>query len=182
MLYPAKDYYSEQTQRALLNNSLTFKVGDAVAAIGSSNLTVLTNATSAVAGDKYVIGVLVGFSKKNGEVISYGTDPSQTPPQLTTSATNTTSEQYYGVFIPATEDMEWIGDLSGAAGTTAYSDQPYAWFSLSDCRTIDETSAIAPDSASAPLQIFSLGTVPSVTGAAATQIYFKFAKSQFDRP
>jgi len=177
---PKSDYRQEQTQRALLQVSLTFKVGDIVALIGSGATTyqtILTNATGSVVGALYPVGVLVGFSKQNGEVISQGQDPTNTPNQLTTTATNISTEKYYGVFLPITSEMEFVGDLDAVAGTTNYADQYGVYFDLTDCRTITEASVDLPTAVASDDQILSLGVNPLNT----KQIFCKIIKNLYTR-
>jgi hypothetical protein len=157
MIKPIADFYSSQTQRYLLGNSLTVKVGDAVVPgyDEDNKLSYVTN--SDVTGADNILGVVVGFSKENGEIYPhYGQDPSLTPNQITTSATNLTSEKIYAVVLPITRDLEFEIDLNATAGTTDYSDQPLVYFSLADAGTVDESSA----STSAGGEIISLGLIP----------------------
>ena len=177
---PLKDYRQEQTQRCILAPSLTFKVGDIVGLVGSGSTlyyNTLSNHATYTVGAVYPIGVLVGFSKANGEVIGGGQDPLNTPNTLTTLSTNLTVDKYYGVFLPITMTMEWIGDLGAASGTTAYSDQPYAYFQLTDCRTITETSAVAASNVASTSQILSLGVNPQNS----SQVFCKIIKSSWTR-
>jgi hypothetical protein len=180
MFIPKSDYRSEQTQRAMLQASLTFKVGDIVALVGSGSTlyyNVLSNHATPVVGAVYPHGVLVGFSKANGEVIGQGQDPANTPNTLTTLSTNLSVDKYYGVFLPITSEMEWIGDLGAASGTTNYSEDYGSYFQLTDCRTILETSATAADSIQSTSQILSLGVNP----LNSSQIFCKIIKSAWTR-
>lgn len=167
-----QDVYSLSSKRDLLANSLTFKVGDVIVPTGSANT--ISNLTSLVAGDRYPIGVLIGFTKANGEVITTGQDPANTPNQLTTAADNTTVAKYYGEYYPITAEMEFSALLSATAGTTTNSDAKFTWFNLSDARTIDETSVQIYTYASAPLQVMSLGLDPADT--TNKTLIVKFAK------
>jgi len=150
-----QDVYHAQTRRALLDDGITVQVGDLIKPTDAGD--VVTNYINP--GD-YVLGVVVGFSKKNGEVIGQGQDPSITPNKLTTSNTNTTVEQYYAVYIPITPEMEFSITLDDKAGTTNLSDKAFVWFYFADARTLDESSVVAALSASAPLDVFSYGVDP----------------------
>jgi hypothetical protein len=164
------DTYNVQTKRALLQDSLTFKVGDVVIPVsGATTDNIITN-TSATVGDVYNLGVLIGFSKVNGEVISQGQDPLYTPNQLTTGATNVSAIHYYGVYIPIHEEQEWLADLDAVSGTTSGSNLPYCWFNLADARTIDESSIVAAGGTKG--QFLSLGVSPEST----SKIIGKFGK------
>lgn len=155
-----RDVYQAQTRHALLNNSLTVKIGDIVAPLPTTN-SILTNATATVTlTTRPFLGLVIGFSKANGGVITTGTDPANTPGQLVTAADNTTVASYHVVYIPITEQMEFSADLSAAAGTTTNSDGVFVWFSLSDCRNVSESTVLQYGSASAPLRIFSYGVDP----------------------
>lgn len=174
MIKPLVDLRSTQTQHWLLGNSLTVKVGDVVVPAISSSTVYLTNATAAVAGNKYPLGVVVGFCKQNGEVYpTTGQDPSLTPNQVTTGSDNLTNAKIHAVIIPITADMEFEMDLSGTAGTTTGSDQPYMYFDLYDARTVDETTAAIP--AGTPKQVLSLGLIEGST----TKIRGKFVKALY---
>ena len=147
--------YHVQTRHALLGNGITVKVGDLIKPTNDGNI--VTNNISA--GD-YVLGVVVGFCKKNGEVIGQGQDPSITPNQLTTSATNTTGNQYHAVYVPITPEMEFRITLDDPAGTTTLSDKAFVWFSFADSRTLDESSVVHATGTGAPLDVFSYGVDP----------------------
>lgn len=173
-----EDVYSAHTYRALLNNSLTVKVGDVIIPTGSSGI--VTNANASVAGDVYVLGVVVGFSKQNGEVISTGSDPANTPAQLVTAANNTTVDKYHAVYVPILPHMIWSATLNATAGTTAGSDQPFVFFNLVDARTLNESSVVQATSVSAPLQFFSIGLDPEDTSNKT--VIGRFAKALMSRP
>jgi len=176
MLKPLIDLRTAQTQRVLLGNSLTVKVGDAVTTTLASGVAYATNATANVAGDKYLLGVVVGFSKKNGEVYpTYGQDPSLTPNQVTTASDNLTNAQVHAVVVPFTSEMELEMDLDAAAGTTTGSDQPFVYFNLADARTVDESTVLGSDATGTPLQILSLGLIDGST----TKIKGKVVKALY---
>ncbi len=178
MITPAYDWRFEETKRFLMDNSLTFKVGDAVIPLSTAATTgTVTNATGSLAGNYYLLGTIVGFSKVNGEVIGQGIDPSTTPVQVITAANNTTVALYYAVVIPFKKDMTFIMDTSAATGTTTGSNNPNVYFNLTDARTVNEASVVPHNDGTAPLQILSTGIVPGQT----TQIYGKVAKSIYSR-
>jgi hypothetical protein len=177
---PKSDYRQEQTQHVLLQDSLTFKVGDVVGLQGTGATTyknVLSNHATYTVGAVYPVGVLVGFCKENGEVIGQGQDPANTPNQLTTGATNVSTVKYHGVFLPITSEMEWVADLDAAAGTTNYSDQYGSYFELLDCRTLDESEVEAASAVEADSQVLSLGVNP----LKSTQIFCKIIKNMYNR-
>lgn len=168
-----QDVREGQLRSAVLNNSLTVKVGDAIVPLAASNA--VTNATAVVAGDKYPIGIVVGFSGPNGEVISQGQNPINTPNQITTASDNLTVAKYRAVYLPITSDMEFSATLSGTAGTTAGSDTAFVWFNLSDAATLDETSVLVYTDGSAPLQVLSYGLDPlDTTNKTAIVKFVKF--------
>jgi hypothetical protein len=156
----AQDVYTVQNRLALLNNSLTFKVGDLI--IPTATGGIVTNASNAIAGDFYPLGLIVGFAKQNGEVIGQGTaqTAANTPALLLTAADNTTVDKYQAQYIPLTEDMLLKGTLSAVAGTTGgLSDEKFVYFDLVDCRTVNEASVVANTNAT-PLQLLSEGLDP----------------------
>lgn len=167
-----QDVYHAQTRHALLNNSLTFKVGDVIIPVGA-NTGAVTNDTTALLASPYVLGVITGFSKLNLEVISQGQDPLNTPNQLTTAADNTTVAQYQAVYVPITTEMEFAATLSAAAGTTTGSDTAFQWFDFTDARTLDETSVTAIGAT--PLAVLSYGVDPEDT--TSKTIICRFAKA-----
>lgn len=173
-----EDVYSAHTSRALLNNSLTVKVGDVVIPTGADGI--VTNATGSVAGDVYVLGVVVGFSKLNGEVISTGTDPANTPAQLVTASDNTTVDKYHAVYVPILPHMEFSATIDAAAATTAGSEDPFVFFNLVDARTLDESTVVQATSGSAPLQFFSVVLDPEDT--TNKTVIGRFAKALMSRP
>lgn len=158
-----QDVQEVQLRRALLDNSITVKVGDMIVPLDTTDSTV-TNATGNLnTATDYLLGVVVGFSKLNGEVISTGTDPANTPASLTTASDNTTVSKYQAVYVPISQEMEFSADLSATAATTSHSDGAFVWFNLSDCRTVNEASVVQYGAATAPLAIFSYGLDPEDT-------------------
>jgi hypothetical protein len=176
MLQLRQDVYHVQTRHALLDNSITVKVGDLIRPTTDGDI--VTNAS--VAGDVYVLGLVVGFCKSNEEVISQGQDPSYTPNQLTTAADNTTVAKYHAVYIPITPEMEFRMTLDDVAGTTPLSDKAFVWFNLADCRTVNEASVVNVTDTSVPLQVFSLGLDPQDT--TNHTIIGRIAKTVMSRP
>ena len=176
---PVIDYGLQETMDILLQDSLTFKVGDVVAFTGgTSSLTYVTNASGSTAGDYYVFGTIQGFKDKYGNIYpTAGKDPLNTPEYVTTGATNVSTVKLQAVVLPIKEGMIYEADLDDTAGTTTYSDLPGVWFNLVDCRTIDESTAILADNASNPLQVFSLGKVKSPETSTVTKVRVRFAKA-----
>jgi len=172
----SRDTYNAQTERILLTNGITVNVGDVIVPVSGATNTA-TNATASVTGDVYVLGVVQGFSKANGEVIGQGQNPSVTPNQLTTSATNTTVEQYYAVYMPIHKEQVWEADFSAAIGTTAPG-TVMTWYNLSDARTVNESSEVDITAASAPLQVLYVQAHPTST----TKGFVRFGKCLYARP
>lgn len=176
----AQDVYTVQTRLALLDNSLTFKVGDLI--IPTATGGIVTNDTTAIAGDKYPIGLLVGFAQVNGQVIGQGTaqTAANTPAQLITAADNTTVAKYQAQYIPLTEDMLLLGTLSAVAGTTGgLSDEKFVYFDLVDARTVNEASVVAYTNAT-PLQLISEGLDPLDT--TNFTVFCRLVKNTQNRP
>lgn len=165
-----KDTYQYQTERAIITNSLTVKVGDVVAIVSDF----ATNASGSVAGDKYPIGVVVGFCTNTGGVYpTSGQDPTNTPNQVTVTSSNQTVAKVNAVFIPIFREQVWEADFSAARGTTSTSDENYTFFDLTDCRTIDETSVT--QSATGAKQVVVVAPHESSTSKA----YVRFSKAVF---
>ena len=157
-----QDVYTVQTRLALLDNSLTFKVGDLI--IPTATGGIVTNDTTAIAGDLYPIGLIVGFAHKNGQVIGQGTaqTAANTPAQLITAADNTSVALYQAQYIPVTEDMLLKGTLSAVAGTTGgLSDEKFVYFNLLNAATVNEASVVSY--LAGPLQLISEGLDPMDT-------------------
>lgn len=156
-----QDVYTIQTRDALLANSITVKVGDLLIPTAAGDI--LTNATAALAGDFYPIGVVQGFAGYHGAVLGTGTaqTAANTPAQVVTTATNTTAGNVDAIFVqylPLTEDMELLGTLDAVAATTALSDKKYVYFNLLNANTIDESSVVSY--LAGPLQLISEGLDP----------------------
>ncbi len=153
-----KDTYNVQTERGIITNSLTVKVGDTVAAESGF----LTNATVSTAGNVYVLGVVVGFSKLNGEVYpATGQDTSVTPNQVTVASDNQTVGKICAVYIPIHAEQSWEADFSAARGTTSTSDLNWQFFDLSDCRTIGESTVTATAIGGKQVVVVADGTTTS---------------------
>ena len=160
MIKPLTSYRDEELINAIISNTLTVKVGDAVSFVNTSGVSCVTNATNKTSGAYRPFGVVVGFATNSGGVYpTQGQDTSVYPSQIITTATNTTSELYNAVILPFREGMFFEIDADDTLGHTTLSDQKGVYFNLVDCRTIDESSVIASDDGSAPLQIFSLGPI-----------------------
>ena len=192
---PARDFRQEETQKLILKPSLTFYVGDLVKVVGSGSTLYVEELTNeSMTSGAYSIGVLVGFTNAKGEVLGQGQNSSVGPiltqngqNYLKTTDTNLTVEKYYGVFLPLTPLLTLIGDLSAAAVTTNYSAQPFAYFQLSDCRTVGETTAVSQDGSLTSVQVMSLGLVedenqPIVSGSISrSKIYCRIINSAWTR-
>jgi|SRR6185436_5301310 len=177
MFQLVRSYREEEVKRAILANSLTVKVGDLVIPVGTDAS--FTNATGSIAGDYYPVGLVVGFSRVNGEVIGTGSDPLNTPASLTTASDNLTNAKYYVNYIPLKADMVLIGTLDAVAGTTSLSDIAFSWFNLADARTIHESDSTAyATGAATPKQIMSLGLYEG--DATNFTIYCRVAKTGFN--
>lgn len=151
-----EDFYNVSTRRGLLNNSLTVKVGDVICPLSSTD-NIYTNDTAVIAATTTtkVLGVVVGFSKVNGEVIGQGQDPATTPAQLITASDNTTVAKYYAVYLPIYSHMIWSATLDAKAGTTSHSDAELATFPLATAALLDESSVLVV--LSGPQQFISFG-------------------------
>lgn len=167
------DFNESELINVLIDDSITVKVGDAVAITTTSNTIVCTNATGDVAGDKKPLGVVVGFAtEKAGVYPTTGQDPTNTPNQITTGAANVSTDKYHAVILPFKENMKFEIDMNAAGGSTTLGNMPFTYFNLADCRQIAENSVVAADDVSAPLQVLSYGLVPGQT----TKLLGSFAK------
>jgi len=192
MIKLRQDVYHAQTRRSLLDNGLTVQVGQVIVPLASTS-GVVTNAGTYGASDN-VLGLVVGFSGPNGEVIAGGQASvgTLTPEQITTSGSNQTAAwtgqltggQICAVYIPITPEMEFSGTMNHAAGyTDSYSGLAFNWYNLSDAGTVDETSVVQYGTGPSTYQVFSVPNGVSPTSAldpldtTNTTIIFKFARS-----
>lgn len=179
MIVPKFAYTSETTRTILLDNSITVKVGDPIIELVATP-NIATNTAATVSGaTNFILGVVVGFTNANEGVISTGTDPSNFPAQIITTATNTTVNKYRARYIPSESWMVWKADLSAVAGTTTNSNLPFTYFLLSGSTAgqVDETSVKLPNDLTAPLQVLSLG----VSSGETSKIDCKIVRSVFNR-
>jgi hypothetical protein len=173
-----KDTYNVQTERLLLKENLTFKVGDVVAVEHDStnNVAVLTNEIAYINVNPHtVVGVLQGFATNTGGIFPpTGQDTSKTPQEYTTSSTNLTSEKVNGVYIPIHSEQVWLADLNVALGTTSpLSGSVGSFYNLSDARTVDETTYIAPTN---PQHLVLVGRYVENGSVSATKALFRFTR------
>ena len=135
-------------ENAVLTNSLTFKVGDAVL-INTAAPQFITNAAG---GTGIILGTILTL--KSG--VAGGNIPLQTT-SVTTSATNQTVEGISADVLASQNICTMIADLDAAAGTTTNS-QYFGYFNLHG--SISGQLSEASYSASAEKQFLSYGVVP----------------------
>lgn len=168
---PVSDFRMEETKRYIINNSLTVKVGDAVIPLTTAATAAIVTNASVAGATQPLLGVVMGFSYFNGQVVGQGIDPSTTPVQYVTASNNTTVAQVCAVVLPFKKvDEVFIIDLNQAAGTTTGSDKANNYFTLlaGSANTLDETTVKVYSDGSAPYQVYSLGVVPN---SSSLQIY-----------
>lgn len=168
----AKDTYNTQTERGIIYDSLTVKVGDVINVRADG---FLSNADAVTAGDVYVLGVVQGFCTNSGGVYpTGGQDPLNTPNYVTVSASNSTVAKINAVFTPIHAEQVWLADFNNARTTTnAASGYNWEFFNLLDCRTVQETSYVSPLTGGCQVVVVENGP----DGNATTQAYVRFAKA-----
>lgn len=138
-------------QDAVLSNSITVSVGDAVIINGSAPEFV----TTAAGGTGIVLGTIVTI--KGGA--SQGNTPLQVS-TVTTASDNQTVDKISVDILPSQSLTTMIADLDDTAGTTANS-QYFGYFNLSgtDSGLLDESTYAA----ATEKQFLSYGLVPGST-------------------
>jgi hypothetical protein len=138
-------------ENALLANSITVAVGDAVI--------INTGTPSTVTGAANMTGIILGtvVAIKNGAP-SGNVFLQETT--VTTASNNTTSAQISVDILPSTSVTTYVADLSAVSGTTTNS-QYFGYFNLS--ASLNGTLNEASYSASAEKQFLSYGVNPGNT-------------------
>jgi hypothetical protein len=162
MISPNKRTFDQfLIEDALLANSETFSVGDAVI--------IDTSAPNTIKGAKNTTGILFGVIEKINNGVTGGGVSLQKSSSVTTAADNATNAKITATVRPFIPSDTYVVDLSAAAGTTTNS-QYFGYFNLTAASnsTLNEASY----SASTEKQFLSYGLVPNST----TQVVGVFTK------
>ena len=103
----------EDLKTAVIANSQTIAIGDAIINAATSSAGFVTGATNTTAGIVGVVVSIVGINGKVLEVSSYAAASNN-------QTVGMVSVQYIPTYVP----MEYLVDLTAAAGTTNYSKLP----------------------------------------------------------
>lgn len=146
---PARpDQISENVHYALLADSITFAIGQAIAGVAGTFGTV-TNA-SLNGSNAVILGVITGFTDAYGQVLGNGDK---------TSLASGSAQGFYAQYIPANSQNEFYAPLSAASGTTTGSDKPLVYFDLAS--TADQLNEASVQHWGTIRQFLSLGVDPN---------------------
>jgi hypothetical protein len=143
---PLRLVSNEDLKSAVIANSQTITIGDAITPAATSSAGAVTGAT----GSYPVVGIVVSIVGANGQVLEKS---------AVTVASNNETVGIIGVqYIPTYIPMEYSATLSNTAGVTSYSKLP-GMFALSTQALLDETSWTVYSTVK---QFFSFGVDPLV--------------------
>jgi hypothetical protein len=134
----------------LLNNSTTYYVNQAVV-FGAGGVVV-----PAPAGATNILGIIVGFTGKDGKVIGQGVGDS-----ITTPANNTTTKTYWARVAMLNEDVTLEADFTGSIATHNVGDS----YSLAaGGLTVNAASRVEPGGAGYPKEVILIEKVSDTVG------------------
>jgi hypothetical protein len=134
----------------LLNNSTTYYVNQAVV-FGAGGVVV-----PAPAGATNILGVIVGFTGKDGKVVGQGVGNS-----VTTPADNTTTKTYWAKVAMLNEDVTLEADFTGSIATHNVGDS----YSLAaDGMSVDASTRVVPGGAGYPKEVVLVEKVSDTVG------------------
>jgi hypothetical protein len=134
----------------LLDNSTTYYLDQAVV-FGAGGVVV-----PAGAGATNILGVIVGFTGKDGTVPGQGIGDS-----ITTPADNTTTKKYWARVAMLNEDITLEADFTGSIATHNVGDT----YSLAaGGRTVDAATRVSPDGAGYPKEVVLVEKVSDTVG------------------
>lgn len=164
---PARpDQISENAHYALLADSLTFSIGQAIAGVSGTFGTV-TNA-SLNGSNAVILGVIVGFTDAFGQVLSNGDQ---------TSLASGSAKGFYAQYLPANSQNHFYAPLDAVSGTTTGSDKPLVYFDLAS--TADKLNESSVQHWGTIRQFLSLGVDPT-NSSQVTGIFAQNVWSQYD--
>ena len=131
----------------LLDNSTTYYIGQAVS---FGNGGVVVPATS------NILGIIVGFTGKDGRVVDQGTGNS-----ITTPADNTTTKTYWARVAMLNEDVTLEADFTGSIATHNVGDS----YSLAaNGMEVNAASRVAPGAPGYPKEVILIEKVSDTVG------------------
>jgi len=134
----------------LLNNSTTYYVNQAVV-FGAGGVVV-----PAPAGATNILGIIVGFTGKDGRVVGQGIGDS-----ITTPADNTTTKTYWARVAILNEDVTLEADFTGSIATHNVGDS----YSLAaNGREVNAASRVAPGASGYPKEVILIEKVSDTVG------------------
>jgi hypothetical protein len=150
-LKPDRSPYSLILEKEfLLNNSTTYYVNQAVV-FGAGGVVV-----PAGAGATNILGIIVGFTGKDGKVVGQGIGDS-----VTTPADNTTAQTYWAKVAMLNEDITLEADFTASIATHNVGDT----YSLAaGGRTVDASTRVAPGGGSYPKEVVLVEKVSDTVG------------------
>jgi hypothetical protein len=129
MFRPQRLVAFEDLKSAIIANSQTISIGDAVINAATSSAGFVTSGASSTTG---IVGVVISIVGLNGQVLEKSS--------VTVAANNQTVGMIGVQYIPTYIPMEYLADLTQAAGTTNYSKLPGMFSVSSNAGQLDETT------------------------------------------
>jgi hypothetical protein len=150
-LKPDRSPYSLILEKEfLLDNSTTYYLDQAVV-FGAGGVVV-----PASAGATNILGIIVGFTGKDGKVVGQGIGDSVTTPE-----DNTTTQTYWARVLMLNADIDLEADFDASIATHEVGDS----YSLGeDGRTVDASSRTSPDAEDYPKEIILIEKVSDTVG------------------
>lgn len=144
---PLKEVVSSDLKKAVILNSATIAVGDAIqpgASAANSEFADVATSVSAL-----ILGVVVGIEGKNGAVLEKST--------VTVASDNQTVGKIKAVYIPAYIDMEYEADLDDTIAVTTGSDG-VGFMNLKDKDELDEATYVIFSGTAGQFKVYGQGS------------------------
>ena len=147
MFKPLKEVVSSDLKKAVIINSASIAVGDAIvpgATAANSEFVDVATSTSAL-----ILGVVVGIEGKNGAVLEKSS--------VTVASDNQTVGLIKAVYIPAYIDIEYEADLDNTIAVTTGSDG-VGFMNLKDKDELSEASYVVFSGTAGQFKVFGQGS------------------------
>ena len=155
---PAKAISGEDVRYALIENSQTLSVGEAIIPGVSTDTSVVLTAGGT---DGAVLGVVLSIVGDRGKVLEVNT--------IVAENDNITDKKIKVAYLPVFIPMTWFGDLDADAETTDNSGA-FGNFTIDSTGLLVDESTVAAFSTVENMQLFSFG----LTGKDTTQVEVRF--------
>lgn len=158
MSFLPQKYDTTDLEYALLDNSQTISVGEAIIPGVQGDTSVILTAGGTLGA---VLGVALGFKDTGGTALEFNS--------VVAESDNVTDKQVKAAYLPAYKDVRWISDLDAAAETTDNS-SAFGNFSIDSTGLLVDESTVQAFSVVENMQLFSFG----LTGKNTTQVSVRF--------